>query len=171
MKNILIISASLNENSSNRKIVYFLINSFKEEYRFKYSIPLNELPHFDPSISITPAVTELIADIHKADAVLISSPEYVFSMPAILKNALEWCVSGTVFTDKPVGIIVGAASGQKCMEHLVMVLETLQAKLSIESQLIISGVKGKIDQLGGKQNTKLKEDLEIAMLALLKSIS
>jgi len=28
-----------------------------------------------------------------------------------LKNAIEWCVSTTVFTDKPTGIITASASG------------------------------------------------------------
>ncbi|WP_262886208.1 NADPH-dependent FMN reductase [Sphingobacterium sp. 18053] len=32
-------------------------------------------------------------------------PEYIFSIPSGLKNSIEWCISTTVFSDKPVGII------------------------------------------------------------------
>jgi NAD(P)H-dependent FMN reductase len=35
-----------------------------------------------------------------------------------LKNAIEWCVSTTVFSDKPIGLITASASGQKGHEDL-----------------------------------------------------
>jgi NAD(P)H-dependent FMN reductase len=49
--------------------------------------------------------------IEDADGVLICTPEYVYSLPGSLKNAVEWMVSTTLFTDKPAALITAASSG------------------------------------------------------------
>lgn len=166
--NILAISGSLIPNSSNNKLLGFLKDTFKNEANIVLSQSLDSLPHFNPSLDkdkLPESVLNFRKAIESADAILISTPEYVFSMPAVLKNALEWCVSTEVFTDKPVGIIVGAASGQKAMEQLVLVLNTIQCKLSAETQLVISGIKGKVHP---SVNEGLQKDLTLFMSKLLE---
>lgn len=67
------------------------------------------------------AVTQLKDKIQAADAVLIATPEYNYSIPGVLKNALDWASRPgyqSVLKDKPVAIlsasvsIVGGARGQ-----------------------------------------------------------
>jgi len=113
---------------------------------------LAQLPHFNPDIDKDGILPNSIQDfrdkIHEADSVLICTPEYVFSLPGSLKNAIEWTVSTTLFSHKPVAIITAAASGEKAHESLLLIMKTIEAKLSPQSQLLISGGKSKINSTG-----------------------
>lgn len=101
------------------------------------------------SIQNTPgAVQSFRNEIARADAVLICTPEYIFSLPSGLKNAIEWCVSTTVFTDKPVGIITASAHGAKGHEELLLVMKTVGATITEEASLLIHGIRGKINEQG-----------------------
>src|SRR5512138_1199386 len=113
-KNIFAIIGSASRNSSNLKLVILIAEQTKKVFDFTIFDRLSELPHFNPESSIgqTPAaVLEFRDRIAGADAVLICTPEYVFSIPSGLKNAIEWCVATTVFSKKPVGLITASASG------------------------------------------------------------
>jgi chromate reductase len=57
-------------------------------------------------------VSELKAKVNAADAILIATPEYNFSIPAVLKNALDWMSRPPEppFDGKPVAIL-GASPG------------------------------------------------------------
>ena len=95
----------------------------------------------------------------KADGILICTPEYIFSIPSGLKNAFEWCVSTTVFSDKPIGLITASAGGQKGQEELELIMKPLMAKFTDETTLLISGVKGKINERGEITDNKTLKDL------------
>lgn len=83
-------------------------------------------------------------NIVAADAVIICTPEYVFSVPAIIKNALEWCVGSTVFTDKPTAMIVATGVGEKTFESLGLILKTIQCRILPGTQLHLKGVRAKM---------------------------
>jgi NAD(P)H-dependent FMN reductase len=109
------------------------------------------IPHFDPELSVGEVPEEVGAlreAIQRAAAVVICTPEYIFSIPSGLKNVLEWCVATTVFTDKPVGIITASANGEKGHEELQLIMRKLMARLSEDTTLLIQGIKGKIDGHG-----------------------
>jgi chromate reductase len=57
---------------------------------------LDLLPHYNPGRDIPEPILEFRKDREKADTILIVSPEYIFSTPAVLKKALDWCVSTEV---------------------------------------------------------------------------
>ncbi len=113
---------------------------------------LATLPHFNPDDDgerPPQIIKNFRAKILGADAVLICTPEYVFSLPGALKNALEWCVSTTVFSGKPVACITAAAHGAKAHEALLMIMRTIEAKVVGDAHtLLIQGAKGKIDAQG-----------------------
>src|SRR5690606_17140350 len=82
---------------------------------------LKTLPHFDPELSadnVPKKIIEFRKYIEQADGIIICTPEYVFSIPSGLKNAIEWCISTTIFSDKPMGLITASANGQKGHEEL-----------------------------------------------------
>ncbi len=124
---------------------------------------LTTLPYFNQDLSIenTPqSVLNFRDAIAKADGVLICTPEYVFSLPGILKNAIEWTVSTTVFTDKPTALITASSSGHKAHESLILVMNTLGIKTNDEMCLLISGVKSKINSQGEVIDKALISKLE-----------
>jgi len=150
-KNIFVIIGSASRNSSNEKLVYNIADLTKDCFRLEVFNDLKTLPHFDPELSIdnTPnAILEFRNKIENADGILICTPEYVFSIPSGLKNAIEWCVSTTVFSDKPTGLITASASGQKGHEELQLIMKTVMAQFTDRSTLLIKGVKGKINEEG-----------------------
>lgn len=144
MKTIIGISASLNPNSSNSRIIGFISNFLEGKAELIKYNKLDQLPHFDPSLKEDEApiqVQEFRKLIQKADGVIISSPEYVFSTPAILKNAIEWTVATTVFMN---GIITGSSSGKIGHEALKLIMKTVTGEIDEKCCLLISGVKSKI---------------------------
>jgi len=150
-KTILIIIGSASQNSSNHKLADLFVKLTADEFNATIFNNLKTLPHFDPELSSDNPPAPIVAFrnlVEKSDAVVISTPEYVFSIPSGLKNAIEWCVSTVVFSDKPVGIITASGLGQKGHEELQLIMKTVGAKLADEATLLIPGVKGKINQQG-----------------------
>ena len=110
-KNILAICGSTRKHSANKDIINALAELTKDNLNISIYEDLTTLPFFNQDLSIenTPeSVLNFREAISKADGVIICTPEYVFSLPGILKNAIEWTVSTTVFTDKPTALITAS---------------------------------------------------------------
>jgi chromate reductase, NAD(P)H dehydrogenase (quinone) len=162
-KRIFAIIGSASRNSSNHKLVDFFIQQTKANFEVTVANDLKTLPHFDPELSTENPPKEIVefrSQIESADAVLISTPEYVFSIPSGLKNAIEWCIATTVFTDKPLGIITASAHGQKGHEELQLIMKTVMAKFTADTTLLIPGVKGKINAGGQVTDNKTLAELQ-----------
>lgn len=161
-KNILVIIGSASKNSSNEKLIDNFANLTKDCFSLKILNDLKTLPHFDPELSIdnTPnIILEFRNRIKNADGILICTPEYIFSIPSGLKNAIEWCVSTTVFSDKPIGLITASASGQKGHEELQLIMKTVMTHFTDRTTLLIQGIKGKINEEGEITDSKTLQDL------------
>lgn len=166
MKTIFAIIGSASQDSSNHQVLRHLQHKLSPEVHLTVFDRLKELPHFDPEESRSQPPIEIIAlrqVIQDADLVLISSPEYIFSIPSGLKNLLEWCAATTVFTDKPVSIITAAAQGETGHAELQRIMRGLGARLHAESNLLIQGVKGKFDAAGNIWDQQL--DIQLDQLA------
>jgi chromate reductase, NAD(P)H dehydrogenase (quinone) len=150
-KNIFAIIGSASENSSNLKLVNKIAELTQEYFNVTVFDSLALLPHFNAELSIehTPqTILDFREMILKADGILICTPEYVFSIPSRLKNAIEWCVATTVFSQKPLGIITASANGQKGHEELKLIMKTVEANFTEATTLLIPGIKSKIDEEG-----------------------
>lgn len=100
---ILAISGSTRSNSSNFKILKYISNYLKPNFEMEIFEDLESLPHFNPDLDTDNPPQEITSfrnKIRDADGVIICTPEYVFCLPGSLKNALEWCVSTTIFQTK-----------------------------------------------------------------------
>jgi chromate reductase, NAD(P)H dehydrogenase (quinone) len=162
MKKILAIIGSASENSANQRLVEFLAKQTGKDYEWIVFNELKSLPHFDPELSVTNPPEEIVKlrkQIEQADGIIICTPEYVFSIPSGLKNAIEWCVSTTVFSDKPCGLITASAQGEKTHEELQLIMGTLMARFTEETTLLISGIKGKISGSGEINDATTKSKL------------
>ena len=148
MKKILFIVGSASERSSNLSLVESLAGKMGPDFQCAVFSGLKTLPHFDPELSVEHTPEEIVHFrnlVTDSDGIVICSPEYIFSIPAGLKNALEWCVSTTVFSEKPLGIITASADGRKGHEELQLIMNTLMCNFNDSTTLLISGIKGKID--------------------------
>lgn len=174
-KNILAIIGSASSNSSNLKLVEYVERKTEDDFNFIIYNDLKLLPQFDPELSVSdpPAIIiELRNAIIGADGIIICTPEYVFSIPSGLKNAIEWCISTTIFSDKPCGIITASANGQKGHDELILIMKTVMAKVIDDATLLINGIKGKINYEGNltdSETTIKLNDFIIAFKKLVKS--
>ena len=163
MKSILAISGSIRKNSSNEFILQAIKDRYSEMFSVHFFDALDSLPHFNPDPDIDPIPAPVAAfreAVVSADGIIICSPEYVFSLPAVLKNALEWCVATTIFTRKPVVGFIASGLGEKACNQLTLILETLQCNMDNNSIIVLQGARGKINNYGKITDDKMLKDID-----------
>jgi chromate reductase, NAD(P)H dehydrogenase (quinone) len=149
-KKILVLLGSLKNESANSKLVDF----FKKETLDFFEVEvfsIQDLPFFNPDLEddFLPKIVLLFRQkFEVADGILISTPEYVFSLPGVLKNALEWLVSTTLPDKKPTAIITAAATGEVAHESIQLIMNTLGALIIENGSILIKSPKSKIDNSG-----------------------
>lgn len=161
---ILAIAGSTRKNSSNFKILQYIANHLNAEFNVEIFEDLAALPHFNPDLDTENPPAEIISfrnKIIEAEGIIICTPEYVFSLPGSLKNALEWCVSTTILSHKKSGLITASATGEMAHEQLLLIMKTLEAKLDSSTQLLIQGVRGKVNTDGEITDAETEKELEI----------
>ncbi len=140
---IAMLVGSLRQDSLNMQLAL----TIQERYKDKLDIDildLRSLPHFDQDLELDPpeVVKGFKAAIAAADGVIIATPEYNWSVPGVLKNALDWASRGDkVFVGKPV-MTVGATPG---------VLGTVRAQLHLREILSSPGMQAKVLPPGGNE--------------------
>lgn len=144
---ILGISGSLRADSTNTIILKTLGSLLPSDITFEIFEGLDEIDHFSPGLLDTEPVTRFKKAIQKADAIVISTPEYAFGVPGTLKNALDWTVGTGELNDKPVSAISASplnSGGNNALASLLLTLTALGTKKNEGSALSIPNVKGKI---------------------------
>jgi len=122
---ILGFAGSLRAQSFNRGILNAAAQLLPEHVALEI-YELNDIPVFnqDQENNIPPAVTEFKNKIKSADAILIATPEYNYSVPGVLKNAIDWAsrpYGDNSFEGKPVAIMsasTGMLGGARAQYHL-----------------------------------------------------
>ena len=173
LKKILAISGSLRANSTNLTIIKSIARTFDGRIEVSIYEGLAHLPHFNPDLEKTAQIAE-VEDFRRrvraADGVLICTPEYVFSMPGALKNALEWTVGTSDFDQKPVALITASSAGEKTHESLFLVLKTIGADLTEDTALLISGARTKVNAEGEISDAPTVESIKQVIEFFLISI-
>ena len=141
MKQILCICGSASENSSNLELLRRIEAAFSDTYGFVVYDELRNLPLFTPTRlkeGDAPSVQTLKQTVAAAHAVVISTPEYLHNIPAVLKNALEWMTVSGELADKPVLPITFTPApprGEYAMRSLLQSLTALKANVVAELPL------------------------------------
>ncbi|HTH82487.1 MAG TPA: NADPH-dependent FMN reductase, partial [Mucilaginibacter sp.] len=115
MKNIIAISGSLRQGSSNHAILQYLGSLVPADVQYIIYNDLAQIPPFDPGLDndTPPApVTALRNLLTNANGFIICTPEYAFGVPGQLKNMLDWLVSSSTLVDKPVALITASLGGE-----------------------------------------------------------
>lgn len=168
MKNIIGICGSASQNSANLSLLKIIAELGKHDFKMEIIDDLTELPHFRTELTdqnVPKKIIDFRRKIENADGVILCTPEYVFSIPSGLKNMIEWSVSTTIFSDKPIGIITASASGEKGHEELQLIMKTVQADFTDETTLLIQGIKGKLNKEGQMSDEKTEIELKSFVVA------
>lgn len=93
--------------------------------------------------------------IGKADGVIIVTPEYNYSIPGVLKNAIDWLsrLPSQPFAGKPVAIqsgSPGALGGARAQYHLRQTLVFLDAHVLNKPEVMIGQIATKVDAASGE---------------------
>jgi NAD(P)H-dependent FMN reductase len=91
---------------------------------------IRDLPHFDPDLEVDgapPSVTAWRAALAASDAILIASPEYGFSLPGALKNAIDWVIGSGELERKVVAITAAVPHVERGRRGLAALRDTLSA--------------------------------------------
>ena len=172
-KKVLAISGSTRKNATNHKILEFIAGKYSDILDIEIYDGIDKLPHFNTELDDDHPPKEVFQfreKIKKSDGILFCTPEYIFSLPGSLKNAIEWNVSTRLFANKPVAIIVASASGKKAFESLGLILETIEAKIPLESRLLIQGAKGKVNLDGSITDENILQEIDHLLSSFLKSM-
>ncbi len=172
-RKILGINGSASRNSSNLAILKSIGTFGESDFDLEILDDLTGLPHFQTELTnnnVPEKIVEFRKQIENADGIIICTPEYVFSIPSGLKNAIEWCVSTVVFADKPIGMITASANGEKGHEELKLIMKTVQTRFTDETTLLIQGVKGKIDQEGNIKDPETEKKVKFFVQEFIQLI-
>jgi chromate reductase, NAD(P)H dehydrogenase (quinone) len=99
------------------------------------------------------AVADFRQRISVADGVLIVTPEYSWSVPGVVKNAIDWCSRPPMdcpLTGKPVllaGASLGPAGTGRAQLHLRQILQSMRA-LVLLNELQVPFAQTKFDEAG-----------------------
>jgi len=99
-------------------------------------------------------VADFKARIRAADAVLIATPEYNYSVPGALKNAIDWAsrpYGDSAWNGKPVAVMsasVGAFGGMRAQYHLRQCFVFLNMDAVLQPEVAISLAQQKFDAQG-----------------------
>ncbi len=137
--------------------------------------PIDALPLYSQDLenNFPASAAALKEKIRAADALIISTPEFNRSIPAALKNVLEWTTrpSGdNVWVGKPV-LVLGASSGQLgtavAQYDLKRILTYLGARVLGQPEFFLGLAAEKFDASGALTDEKTKEFLAKALTAFV----
>jgi len=122
---ILTFAGSLRKGSYNKALIRAAVEIAPQDVVMEV-FDLDGIPLFNQDIEKTPpaAVVEFKQKIRNADALLIATPEYNYSVSGVLKNAIDWAsrpYGDNALLDKPVAIMsasTGMFGGARAQYHL-----------------------------------------------------
>jgi chromate reductase, NAD(P)H dehydrogenase (quinone) len=173
---LLALSGSLRAQSLNTLLLREAARLAPPGMTFTFWEHLDDLPHFSPERDVDPlpaSVTELRGRINLTDAMLICTPEYIHTMPAVLKNLLEWVVSSSACVGKPVVAWSASPSmegGARAHASLIHTLEVMSTRVIHGSSLCLTLARSGLDEAGHLKDPVQAASLRNALDMLLLSV-
>lgn len=175
---ILGISGSLRRASFNTALLRAAARCMGGAADFELA-DLRTLPHYDADIDgeEKPAgVAKLIGQVRSASALLIATPEYNYSVPGVLKNAIDW-VSRPAYRSplahKPTAILGASMSpigSARAQSHLRQILGGTVTPLFPYPDFLAGAVHTKVDAEGALVHEATREHLAKFVAAFLEWI-
>ena len=153
---ILGIAGSLRKESYNRRLLRAAQELVPEGVTIETFDELDQIPLFNQDHEQNPApkVVELKQRIRDADAILIVTPEYNYSVPGVLKNAIDAAsrpYGDSAWNGKPVAIMgasVGALGTARAQYHLRQMFVFLNMYAVNQPEVMLANAHQHFDEHG-----------------------
>ena len=164
--NILAISGALRQGSTNTALLRAVQTLAPPHMRIEI-VTLHGIPLYDgdneTATGKPQSVVELDRRIVAADGVIIATPEYNFSIPGVLKNAIDWLSrKSQPLNFKRTGIM-GASGGNigtaRVQYHLRQTLQSLGAIVMPKPEIFVTRSAEKFDETGKLTDGAVKQAL------------
>jgi chromate reductase len=170
---ILGIAGSLRKKSYNRAALRAAQLLAPENVKLEI-FELDGIPMFNQDEEQNPPekVKQLKARIRAADAILLVTPEYNYSIPGVLKNAIDWAsrpYGDNAWQGKPVAVMgasVGAQGSSRAQYHLRQVFVFLDMLPLNKPEVMIGNASQRFDEAGNL----VDEDTKKHIRELLESL-
>ncbi|MCI0406052.1 MAG: NAD(P)H-dependent oxidoreductase [candidate division Zixibacteria bacterium] len=171
---IFAIAGSLRAGSFNRKLLAAAVRKIKDATVDVADLKEFDLPLYDGDLEaqgLPPGVIKLKERIAAADALLIATPEYNWSIPGVFKNAIDWASRppSNPFRGKTALITAASAGyfgGVRSILQLRQVFVTLGVFTIPEQVTVAFGAKA-FDEAGKLADPKLDVSLQKGIDALI----
>jgi NAD(P)H-dependent FMN reductase len=127
MLNLIAISGSLRQASSNTALLQAAIALAPQGVTITRYLGVGDLPMFSPDLEDNPppSVQQFRAACIAADGVILSSPEYAHGIVGSFKNALDWLVGSFDLAGKPVALLNASDRAQHAYATLNEIIMTM----------------------------------------------
>ncbi len=173
MTKFLAISGSLRKQSYNSYLLQALKEIAPAHIELSIFKQMADIPLFNPDLehqSIT-VIEDLKTAIAQSDGLIIASPEYAHGVSGVIKNTLDWLVSGEEFVYKPIAVYNTSPRASIAQLSLREILKTMSA-LVIESASISVPLLGSgLDSKGIVNDDELVEILSQSLNSFVESIN
>jgi chromate reductase len=140
------------------------------------TLSLEGIPPFNQDQETNPpeTVREFKRKIRESDAVLIVTPEYNYSVPGVLKNAIDWAsrpYGDNAFEGKPVAIMgasIGVFGTARAQYHLRQSFVFLDMHPINDPEVMIGSAPSKFDEEGNLKDEDTKEKIRELLQALME---
>jgi chromate reductase len=151
---VLVICGSLRKASFNAALARGLPALAPPGLALRHAAALDSIPPYNADVQDAgnpPPVVALTDAIRKADGLIIVSPEYNWSIPGALKNAIDWVskVKDQPFHGKPVALqscAGGLLGGSRMQYHLRQALTSIEAQILIRPEVFVTFAAKKFDE-------------------------
>lgn len=177
MISVVTICGSLRTGSYNAMVARSLPLLAPEGMSIKASSSLEAIPLYNADVQaegFPEAVTALGESIRAADGVIIVTPEYNYSVPGVLKNAIDWVsrLNDQPFKNKAVALqsaSQGILGGARAQYHLRQSMVFLEAAVFNRPEILIASAKGKFDEAIGQISDEVTRGVIKQQLAAFAS--
>jgi chromate reductase len=177
---ILGFAGSLRKGSYNKALLRAATDLLPEEAKLEI-FDLEGIPPFNQELEsqMPERVKEFKAKIRAADAILVATPEHNYSVPGVLKNAIDWAsrpYGDNSFEDKPVAIMsasTGMLGGVRAQYHLRQTFVFLDMHPVNKPEVFVTFANQKIDDQGrltDEASRGVIKELLKALVALTKRL-
>lgn len=163
---ILGFAGSLRKQSYNKALLNAAVELAPKNIKLEV-FSLEEIPPFNQDLEtrLPEKIRRFKAKIRAADAVLIATPEYNYSVSGVLKNSIDWAsrpYGDNAFEGKPVAVMsasIGMLGGARAQYHLRQMFVFLGMHPLNRPEVIVPFAGEKIDEKGRVTDEKTREKI------------